>query len=343
MEKRTMMGILIVCLLLSSCNNSQKEKTTENAVRVQTETVKTDENISDREYVGVVEEKSATSVSFGSSGTLTRVCVSAGQRVHKGQLIAELDKTQAQNMLSAAQAMMMQAKDAEERMRQLHDNNSLPDMKWVETKSNVQQAKAQLDMARKSMADCCLYAPVSGIIGKDVSSVGETALPAMPIAKILDISSVKVKVSIPEKEIVGISANTKTRITLEALGDLAFDGGVVEKCVEANGITHTYDIKVNVGNPQAQLLPGMVCKVKILPDDISNEYDRIAVPITAVQKNAQNKHFVWKVQNGHATRQIVSVGKAYGNRITILDGIKEGDVIVVKGYQKLNEGSLIKN
>lgn len=236
-------------LMLASCGGEEKKETVEKpVVRVQTEVVGNATGRDEREYVGVVEEQSATSVSFTSSGTVTRVCVSAGQRVSKGQLIAELDNTQAKNAVAMAEAMMTQANDAQARMKQLHDNNSLPDMKWVETQSKVAQAQSQLDIARKSLSECCIYAPVSGIIGKDVTNTGETALPAMPIAKILDIRNVKVKVSIPEKEISSIKGNTRMLITVDANGGKQYAGGKIEKCVEASSMTHTYDIKISVSN-----------------------------------------------------------------------------------------------
>lgn len=341
MKKRTMTGILLACISLTACSTKSEEKK-EVPVRVEAEMVKTSEEVPTREYVGIVEEESATSVSFVGSGTLARICVSEGQKVTKGQLIAELDKTQSQNLLSAAEAMMMQAVDAEARMKQLHDNNSLPDMKWVEVQSKVQQAKAQVDMARKSLADCSVYAPVSGVIGKDVASVGETVLPAMPIAKILDIKTVKIKVSVPEKEISLFSADTPTQIYVDALGGKLFSGGKIEKGVEGSGLTHTYDIRINVSNANGELLPGMVCKVKLDNLRTSEPQNHITVPITAVHKNARGEHFVWLVMGDKATRCVVEIGEATGNRIAVTKGLNVGDYFVTKGHQKLSEGAIVK-
>lgn len=327
-------------LMLVSCGGEKKSETEKPVVRVQTEVVGQSTNSDEREYVGVVEEQSATSISFTGSGTVARVGVSAGQHVSKGQLIAELDKTQAQNAVTMAEAMMTQANDALARMKQLHDNNSLPDMKWVETQSKVEQARSQLEMARKQLAECSIYAPVSGVVGKDVTNVGETVLPAMPVAKILDIRNVKVKVSIPEKEIASIKSTTPMQITVDANGGKKYAGGAIEKCVEASSMTHTYDIKISVSNPTGELLPGMVCKVrKVSVNDAMAS--QVTVPITAVHKNAKNELFVWVVKNNVAKRQLVTTGHATGNRITITNGLTSGDKIVTEGHQKLSEGSKV--
>ena len=118
-------------------------------------------------------------------------------------------------------------------------------------------------MAKKSLADCSIYAPANGIIGKGVMNVGEVVLPALPVAKILVINSVKVRASIPEKEIAAIKVSMPSRITLEAIPNQLFEGEGIEKCIESNNITHTYDIKISVKNPNKQLLPGMVANVEI--------------------------------------------------------------------------------
>ena len=208
-------------------------------------------------------------------------------------------------------------------------------MEWVEVQSKVQQAEASLEMAKKSLEDCSVYAPQNGIIGKGVMNVGEVVLPALPVAKILVIDNVKVRTSIPEKEIAGITSASASQITLDALTGQTFAGGKIEKCIDANNTTHTYDIKVNVKNTDCQLLPGMVAHIQISP---ANQQEVITVPITSVRKNANGEHFVWTNKGGKAHRTTVTIGDATGNRIVVLTGLQQGDVVITEGYQKLSEG-----
>ena len=181
-------------------------------------------------YVGIVEEREATAVSFTGMGVVKRMLVNEGQAISKGQLIAEMDDTQARNVLSGAEAQMTQANDALARYKMLHDNGSLPEVQWVEIQSKVAQAKSQLEVAKKNLADCRLTAPVGGIIGKKLIGTGETALPSQAVVSILDISTVKVKVAVPEAEIGGINATTPTSIAVEAING-SYQGGRIEKGV----------------------------------------------------------------------------------------------------------------
>ena len=241
-------------------------------------------------------------------GVVKRVLVSEGQNVAKGQLIAEMDDTQARNLLAGAEAQMNQANDALERYKMLHDNGSLPEVQWVEILSKVAQAKSQYEVAKKNLSDCRLTAPVSGVIGKKLVGAGETAMPSQAVVTILDISSVKVKVAVPEAEISGITALTPSTIKVEA-AQAVVSGGKIEKGVQADALTHTYEVRINVQNGDRKLLPGMVASVSLTPapsparpmdaryqrDARKREVSNCTLPVTAVQKKADGSLFVWTV------------------------------------------------
>ena len=330
--------MLLGVMLISSCT-SKKERNTKAPTRVETEVVSTAMNANGQTYVGIVEECEATAVSFTGMGVVKRMLVNEGQAVSRGQLIAEMDDTQARNLLSGAEAQMTQANDALSRYKMLHDNGSLPEVQWVEIQSKVAQAKSQLEVAKKNLSDCRLVAPVSGIVGKRLVGAGETAMPSQAVVSILDISTVKVKVAIPEAEISGIGANTSSTIKVEAVNG-SFTGGRIEKGVQADALTHTYDIRIHVANGQRQLLPGMVASVQF--GNIEKPSKDLTLPVTAVQRKADGSLFVWTIANDStAHRTTVRTGETMGNRIAITDGMTEGSRVVTEGYQKLSENTKV--
>ncbi len=342
--KRIVYGALLLTLVACSPKNSEREKA---PIRVVVEKVSAQAVASDgKTYVGVVEENQATVVSYTTMGTLKHVAVSEGQAVGRGQLIAELDDTQARNMLAAAEAQNRQAEDALQRYKLLHDEGSMTEAQWVEVQSKVDQARSELAIARRNVADSRLEAPVSGIIGKRYLAAGETALPSQPVVSILDISSVKVKIAVPEREMKDITSTTPTTIFVEAIGR-EFHGGLIEKGVQADALTHTYDVRVRVDNKGRELLPGMVAKVKTLsPSSLSGKEQSpspttfFTLPITAVQQRADGTFFAWTVSKDNtAHRTTVTTGTIVGNRIEILSGLSDGQRVVTEGYQKLSEGT----
>lgn len=338
MNKIVFIGLLTV-LMICSCGE-QKESGAKAPTRVKAEVVGSTAVNAQQQYVGIVEEREATAVSFTGMGVVKRVFVNEGQAVGRGQLIAEMDDTQARNLLSGAEAQMNQANDALERYKLLHDNGSLPEVQWVEIQSKVAQAKSQLDVAKKNLADCRLTAPVSGIIGKKLVGAGETAMPSQAVVTILDISSVKVKVAIPEAEVSALRPNTSSIIKVEAI-NRSYEGGRIEKGVQADALTHTYDIRIHVANGERKLLPGMVASVQFVAVT-QQQTQQMAVPVTAVQKKADGSLFVWTIaKDSTAHRAAVATGETMGNRIVITNGLENGQCIVTEGYQKLSENSRV--
>ena len=331
--------MLLSVILIGSCGE-KKEQNAKAPTRVKTQVVTPGMLDNAQTYVGIVEEHEATAVSFTGMGVVKRMLVNEGQAVSAGQLIAEMDDTQARNMLSGAEAQMIQANDALERYKMLHDNGSLPEVKWVEVQSKVAQAQSQLEVAKKNLADCKLTAPVSGIIGKKLIGAGETALPSQAVVSILDISTIKVKVAVPEAEVGGINATTPTSILVEAING-SYQGGRIEKGVQADALTHTYDIRINVANGNRKLLPGMVANVRFVSEG-SQAIGSKMIPVTAVQKKSDGSLFVWTVgKDSTAHRTTVTIGQTQGNYVSVIDGLGIGDRIATEGYQKLSENTKV--
>lgn len=332
--------IATLLLALAACKPEKAEQLKVEPISVTTEVASTTTDYLNKTYVGTIEEHSATPISFTGMGKVTRVCVEEGQHVKKGQVIAEIDEAQAKNMLATAEAQMAQANDALARMKQLHESGSLPDIKWVEVQTQVEQAKSQLAMARQNLADCSIHAPVSGIVSSKTMNDGMTAVTAAPVITILDISSVWVRVAIPEKEIADIKPTTHTTVTIEAI-NASMEGGRIEKCVTADATTHTYDIKIALPNRDGALLPGMIANVRLLGGKQKDMVSAITLPVRCVQQSSNGQHFVWIVKDGKAHRQEVNIGDTFGNRIIITSGLVGGEKVITEGYQKVGEGSKV--
>lgn len=331
--------LLALVIVVGGCSE-KKEKGAKAPIRIKSEVVTSGAADGNQTYVGIVEASEGTAVSFTSMGIVKRMLVSEGQSVSRGQLLAVMDDTQARSILMGAEASMNQANDALQRYGQLHDNGSLPEVQWVEILSKVEQAKAQLAIAKKNVADCRLIAPVSGIIGRRMITAGETATPSQAVVTIVDVNSVKVKVSVPESEIGGIQGDTRSVIRVDAI-DRTYEGGHIEKGVLADAMTHTYDIRIQVANHDRKLLPGMVASVQ-LTSRTAGTAEYLTVPITSVQRRGDGSLFVWTVDNSQqAHRTPVAIGSTTGNRVVIVNGLENGQRIVTEGYQKLSEGSQV--
>ncbi|MFR4344505.1 efflux RND transporter periplasmic adaptor subunit [Alistipes putredinis] len=246
--KRTIFWALL--LIAAGCS-SPKNTRTADPLRVTTIVAAPSAGFGAAVYVGSVEEEASASLSFPVAGTVARTLADEGQRVRKGQLLAELDSTSARQTFDAARASLEQAEDACGRLRQLYEAQSLPEIKWVEAQTRLRQAESLFEIAKKNLSDCALYAPFDGVVGERRASAGETVLPGVPVMNLLQIGTVKVRFSVPEQEIAAIGADSRMRITVPALGDRTFQAGKIEKGAVANPAAHTYDVRAALANAGA--------------------------------------------------------------------------------------------
>lgn len=289
-------------------------------------------------YSGTVEEDNGTPVSFIMGGTITQLKVKIGDAVRKGQLLASVDPTSVKNSYEIANASKLQAEDAYRRMKQLHDNGSLPEIKWVEVQSKLQQAVSAESIAKKNLEDCNLYAPVSGVVSDKYLEVGQNAAPGMPVIKIVSTRVLNVKVPIPESEVAGITIGQHADIIVPALGDSQYSGTVTEKGVVADPISRSYTVKIKIGDEDTKLLPGMVTKVAM---ERAKAGDEIVIPSVLIQLGDDNSNFVWVDEDGKAARRFVECGEYRANGVTIVKGLNAGDKIITAGQQKVCTGTRI--
>ena len=143
-------GLLSVVFVLSGCSGSQKEGRDSKEIPVEIVKVAKTVPADTRNYVGTVEEVVSSSISFQVMGNVERVLVGEGQKVREGQLLAVLDKATLENAYNASQ-LPCDKRRTLCRMRTLHENKSLPDMKWVEVESKLEQARSWSESRGKTL------------------------------------------------------------------------------------------------------------------------------------------------------------------------------------------------
>ena len=336
--KLWMLHVAMLCLVLSGCTANQKKD--QKADYVSVKTIKADANthVVGKNYMGTIEEEDGANVSFGVVGTVVKVMVDEGQFVRKGQAMAEVDGQNVRNAHEISAATLNQAEDAYKRLKNLYDKGTLPEIKMVEMETALAKAKAAEAISRKSVDEIVLKAPFSGYVASSTVHVGASAVPGVTGFKLVKIDRVKVALSVPEKEIGKVNVGQKVSFTVSALGDQEFSGKIVSRGVTASAISHAYEVKAVVENHNHQLLPGMVCKVRL--ENTGGDYS-IVVPQQAIQISGQDK-FVWIVKDGKAHRQGVTTGDVINEGVVVETGLMSGDEIIVEGQNKVSEDVKVK-
>lgn len=328
---------------LNSCGLKKEKITPAPPVKVEVMAVSPSDVSDSRTYSGTVESGDGSEVSFSVAGTIKNIYVSPGQKVTRGQLLADLNSESLTNAANIAQATLDEARDAYARLQKLHDANALPDIKWAEMQSKLKQAENAAAMANRAVKDARIYAPVSGVVAEKLADVGQTVIPAMPVLRIVGLGDVKVSISVPENEISAMKPGRTASISIDALEGETRQGTLTEQGVVANPLSRAYDVKFRISNADGKLLPGMLCSVKVDP---TSEADAgttsIVLPAQAVLLSADNRNFVWLANGGKAQMRYVEQGGITADGIIISSGVNPGDSVIIAGMQKVSNGTEIQ-
>lgn len=333
MTKIKFMAIATLAVVLSGCN-SKKEDHTVAPVKVKTIAVQSGSVDGKRTYVGVIQESYGSTLSFATLGTVSQVLVDEGQAVRKGQLLAVIDKTSAQSAHDMAMSTLLQARDAFKRLEQLYKKGSLPEIRFVDVQTKLAEAEAAERIARKTLQNCELRAPFDGFISQRMVDTGNNMAPGIGCFKLVKLDRVDMKIAVPENEISGIAKGQLVPFTVSALDGKAFEGKVTEKGIQANLLSHTYDVIVSLPNPGHQLLPGMVCSAQLASTGAAKG---IVVPQEAVLIDG-SKPYVWVEENGVAHRRDITQSGVCQSGVVVSSGLSQGDKVIVNGQNKVSEG-----
>jgi RND family efflux transporter MFP subunit len=339
-------NILLIALsgVLLSCQHGQiKEafKQNDKTIKVTTKKVEVAYGGNELHYSGTVEPSQSVALMFKGAGTVENVFVEEGDFVKKGQPLATINKTTAQNLYDVSRASYEQAKDAYDRLKAVHDKGSLTDIKWVDMETKLKQAESQMQIASSNLEDCTLRSPDNGMIGRRDVEPGQSSIGISSPFILVKIDRIKVKISVPENEISKITKGMKASFSLSALDDQLFEGTVNKAGIVADRISRTYEVKIIADNPGYKIKPGMVCDVRL---KIADQKEITVVPAKAVSMDVDGKSFVWLVNMPAKTvsKVFIRTGSYRQDGIEVSSGLDPKGIVVVDGKEKLSENSSIE-
>ena len=316
-------------VLTGSCSGNKNTKNEERTVNVKIMEANNGNQLMHTGYIGVAEEESGADSSFQVSGKINGIDVNEGQKVKKGQKLASIDTEDLRSSNSAAEASYHQAQDAFERMKKLYDNCSLPEIKFIEVKSKLEQAQSAYAITKKNLNESVVYAPFDGIISKSMITAGENIMPGKTAFRLINTDGLKIRFSVPEKEIGNILTGDKVNISVPALKNSSYAGHIVEKGVTTSAINPLYVVKLIIDYNHGRILPGMTCRV--YPENETNSTD-IVFPTRAVMTNNSGEKFVWTENNGRANAVYVETVEFSQGGVISINGLNPGAKIVTEEY-----------
>ena len=305
-----------------------------------------------RDFPARVDAVQHAEVSFQVSGKLTKIHVKEGDFVEKGQLLAELDKTDYKITYNSHLAGFKKANSDFTRGKELIKDNYISQSQFDEMEAAFIAKKANLNQAKQELKYTELSAPFSGVIGKRYVENFENIQAKQEIFNLSDVSQLVMKIAIPEKLIRKYASNPPDFTATATFGES--DEYIVplklkEIADSADIATQTFEATLVMDKPKGvTLLPGMTANVHVEMLKNESTSGSFALPVSAVKgaSDMQPTIFIVDMETKKLISRSITVGSMAGSYIQVTSGIKQGEHVVVNGVSFLREGeevSILEN
>ena len=295
------------------------------------------------EVQGNVETDQNVVLNAEYSGVLTNVYVKEGQRVSKGQRLAKIDDGGMSSQVAQQEAQLALAKTTFERQERLWQQKIGSEIQYLQAKTNYEAAKNATQQMRSQLAKTLITAPFSGVVDEIISDPGQVVVPGQtPIIRLVNLSNMYVKASIPETYLKNIKKGTQVMVKLASINE-EFTGTVRQVSNYINPNNRSFEIQVEIPNKDGLVKPNLIATVKV--NDYSAE-NAITVPENILQENAAGETiaYIYHPFNdsiGIAKRVLLETGLSYQNHTEVKSGLKKGDTIIKEGAKTLRDGQKV--
>lgn len=319
---------------------------------------------------GTMESITQVDVGTQVTGIIDHLYVDFNDKVTKGQLIAELEKTLLESDLKSADANMASAeasyeyaKANYERDKKLHDEKLISDYEFETSRRDFdvarlsyEKSKADRVRAAKNLNYAEIYSPIDGIVISREVEVGQTVVSSMNVANlyvIADLENMRVVGNVDEADIGQVKEGQHVTFTVDAYPDDVFEGTVtqVRKNPTTTSNVVTYEVIVDTSNPDLKLIPGMTANLTIYTLELD---DVLAVPLKALKFEPEEseeesslpkpvalphetKSAVWVLKDNELVQTEVETGVANNIYQQITSGLNKGDKIALQYIEREDE------
>ncbi len=278
-------------------------------------------------------------------GTLEKVFVSEGQKVKKGQLLAEINDS---GLNEQYEQMVIQAEFAKEnfeRTQRLWDNNIGSEMQYLKSKTDYEASKKMVDQMKDRLSKTKIYAPFDGEIDEIISNVGSNLIPGVSqILRLVNLDIIYAESFVSEKYISFIGEGTEAIVQIPLL-NMEYTSSVNQTGNFINPSNRTFRIEVPVENFDNRIKQNLDAKIKI---NIYNKDDAIVIPLRIIREDALGKNFVYVMYEDNkegvylTSKQFITLGNKSEDKVEVTEGLDLGDIVVLEGAYSVEDSQRVK-
>ncbi len=332
-------ALALAALFLAGCggsnpgsSGSDSGKSTD-PIPVQTSILELQSFSSYLEATGTVKARNHIDIIVEEGGLLRRVLVDKGQVVQAGSTLAMLESPVLAASFQQAEAAMKQAELDYNTKKVLFEKKAISQNEYLNAKYAYEAAKAAYALTKARYDKLSITAPIGGRINRRYYDLGAYANPMTPIFELIDNERLRIEAGVAERFMGTIQIGTPVEITFDAYPDLLVKAEVTYISHSIDPQNRTFDIEVEIPNPQQRLAPEMVADLKIRQKVFESQ---IIVPVDALIESEQG-WYVFVEESGRAHKVTVHKLAVYEDTV-LVEGLEAGQKLITVGHQNLSEG-----
>jgi membrane fusion protein (multidrug efflux system) len=298
---------------------------------------------------GTIGPGERVTVSVEVPGRILALPIEDGSVVEKGQLLGQIDDTDIRLQIDEARSAVSQervnlAQEEYERQQRLFDSGvvtrSILDQtrqQYLSLDSAYNSTQAKIRQLRQHLTKTRVAAPISGRVAQKFVNQGEFVGPGSPLVALENMEDVLVKLELADRDIVKIEKGQTVEVTTDAFPDRVFEGIVDKMASAAHPVTRTFQVEVRIDNHDGSLRSGMIASLHIVLEKSRG----LVVPSEALIDRIEGEAVVFVVADQIARRTKIRLGKSFDREVEVLDGLAEGDDVVVYGKEQVKDGQSI--
>lgn len=311
----------------------QVDKINVNVITVQYESINTDYTAN-----GTFLPKQEMNQSSEISGRIVNVLVKEGSRVGAGQVVATIKKDAIEVDMSQAQNNLQNAIIDNQRYENAFKTGGVTKQQLDNSRLQLKNAQAAVRAQSVRVNNAAVRAGISGTINKRMVEPGAVVSPGTPMFEIVNINSLKLSVLVDESQVGKIQLGQQVAINVNVLPEDSFSGRITFIAPKSDASLN-FPVEIEVQN-RGNLKAGMYATAIFQTNNGAETQNMLTVPATAFV-NGVSSGQIFVAQNGVAKLIKVTPGKVYGDKVQILNGLKNGDQVITSGQINLDNGSKI--
>lgn len=290
---------------------------------------------------GTFEARKELDIVAEGQGRITRLTIEEGQRVVKGQNVANIDNTSIQAQLNTADVSLEKARKDVERYARLLHAGAISQQQYEDVRLGLANAEANLTSIRQQLNYTSVSSPMTGYIKEIKVEEGSFASPGFPIATVVDISQLKLVVKVSETDIIKIRKGQKVKILTEVYPDYVFEGLINLISIQADE-ARKYEVEILVTNQgDHPLKAGMYGTVEIDMGSTGPEF-ALFVPRKSILGSVKSPKVYVVIDGNQVEEKEVQLGEISEDMVLILSGLSEGEKVVTTGQINLENGRKVR-